>query len=421
MNMGYDFKRYSILYVDDEEKSLKYFKKAYESEFTIMTTQSGAEALRIIDQEGDKIGVVISDQRMPGQTGVDLLGNVRRIRPNIVRMLTTAYSDLDSAIEAVNSGAIFKYIVKPWDIRELRGYLCRSMEFFLLQEERNNLLREKMSVLQRITISDRIRSLAVLATGLSCHIRNPMTALKAFLDLAPAKLLEELPDSTVQLKDPEFWGEFWSVAQREGERILDIIESVAEAVVEPGRNFDGTYGVEDLVRKSMEHIQEQLPEKNGSINVEISSGLPPVKADGAKIRSLFNILLSKLVELTPSGNNMFVQARNIVSVWGTPGVKIMMREDGPDWSEEKVSALFTAFTLTPESPHNLGIDLLPAFFICHHHGGDILIHRKSPEGPGFEICLPFDPEKINRPPIEKDYMKKLMNHSDLWDGLGGGF
>jgi len=99
-------------------------------------------------------------------------------------MLTTAYSDLDSAIDAVNSGAIFKYVVKPWDLRELRGCLLRGMEFFLLQQERDTLLREKMSVLQRLVVTDRVRSLAILAAGLAALAMIP-TAVYVFKDDQP--------------------------------------------------------------------------------------------------------------------------------------------------------------------------------------------------------------------------------------------
>jgi two-component system probable response regulator PhcQ len=421
MARGYDEKRYAVLYVDDEDKSLKYFKKAFEDEFNIMTAQNGPEAIRILEQKGDIIGVVISDQRMPGQTGVDLLTNVRRLRPNIIRILTTAYSDLESAIEAVNDGAIFKYIVKPWDIRELRGYLHSSMEFFLLQEERNHLLREKMSILQRIMVSDRIRSLAVLSMGLSHQIRNPMTALKAFLDLAPAKLLEELPDATTQLKDPEFWGEFWATAQHDGERILAIIDQVAEAIVEPCQDFDGNYSLTALLRESTEYVQKKFEEKNCPISVMALPDLPLLKANEDMLKRLLSILLSKVVEYTPSGKIVRLEVSDVISVWGTPGLKISMNGEGPDWSEEKISALFSTFSIVQGEADNVGLDLLPAFFICHHHGGDIRIYRNTPEGPGFEIYLPFDPEKTNRPPIEKDYMTKLMSQSELWEGLGGGY
>src|SRR5436190_22712507 len=128
MASAYDYQKYAVLYVDDEVQSLKYFEKAYSKEFRVLTAASVDDALDLLRLDGDHIGVIITDQRMPGRTGTDLLSQVRQTHPRIVRMLTTAYSDIDSAIEAVNSGAIYKYIVKPWVVRELRGTLLRAME-----------------------------------------------------------------------------------------------------------------------------------------------------------------------------------------------------------------------------------------------------------------------------------------------------
>ena len=136
---------------------------------------------------------------MPNQVGTELLGRVRRAHPQIVRILTTAYADLEATIEAVNSGAIFKYVVKPWDIRELRVTLLRAMEYFMLRRERDLLLREKLSTLEQLLIADRVRSLAILAQGLSSQIRNTMTALLAYVSLAKEQLQFRFPKQAIVL------------------------------------------------------------------------------------------------------------------------------------------------------------------------------------------------------------------------------
>jgi two-component system probable response regulator PhcQ len=104
-----------------------------------------------------------------------------------LRLLVTAYADMDAAIAAVNSGAIYKYVTKPWDPPQLELTLRQGLEFFMVQTERDQLLREKMSVLRNMMIADRIVSLGLLAAGLSHHIRNSLVAVKTFLDLAPGK------------------------------------------------------------------------------------------------------------------------------------------------------------------------------------------------------------------------------------------
>jgi two-component system probable response regulator PhcQ len=416
----YDYKKYAILFVDDEEKALKYFQKAFQDDFRILTALNVQEAEHIIGHEDGQIGIVITDQRMPGQTGVDLLGRVRRLKPNIVRMLTTAYTDLDSAIESVNSGAIFKYIVKPWDLRDLRGCLMRGMEFFIVQEERDSLLREKISMLERLIVMDRVRSLAVLVAGLGHHIRNPMTALKTFLDLIPKKLSDEISPSG-GLKNPEFWDDFWTLAERESEHILQIIDSVGEAVVQPSSYFSGPYALKELIGQGMAWARDKTKTHGGSILVDIAPDLPHFLADEKMLQRFFLNLIKGMFTINPFGVNITLRAHDTTSVWGTEGGTIWITDEGPAWTETQVESLFMPFSVTVGNLQDTGLDLLSAFFIIHHHSGDIKVHTSSPTGPGFEILLPFDPNDAKHPSMEEDYLKKIITHSETWDELRGTF
>ena len=101
METIYDYKRYAILYVDDEDKSLKYFALAFADRFRILTAPNAAEGFALLQQHKDEIAVLMTDQRMPGEKGVQLLERSRHLNPRIIRILATAYSDLEAAIQAV--------------------------------------------------------------------------------------------------------------------------------------------------------------------------------------------------------------------------------------------------------------------------------------------------------------------------------
>ena len=186
-----DYKKFAILYVDDEEMSLKYFVRAFEHKFRILTAANAQEGLQILEAHRDEIGLLMSDQRMPGEKGVWLLEKSRQLQPRIIRILATAYADMDAAIAAVNTGAIYKYVTKPWDPPQLENTLARGLEFFMVQRERDDLLKEKISVLHNMMMADRVLSLGLLAAGMSHHIRNSLVAVKTFLDLAPEQLRRE--------------------------------------------------------------------------------------------------------------------------------------------------------------------------------------------------------------------------------------
>src|SRR5438034_4422530 len=228
----YDYKKYVVLYVDDEEKSLKYFTRAFEDQFKILTAANAQDGFKLLEDHKDEIGLLMTDQRMPGEKGVWLLEQARQLRPRIIRILATAYSDMEAAIAAVNTGAIYKYVSKPWDPPQLEATLKRGLEFFLVQRERDQLLKEKMSVLHNMMIADRIVSLGLLAAGLSHHIRNALVAVKTFLDLAPAKLEEENLD-VEGLRNPDFWKEYYSNVQFQIERINNMLKDLWTASEKP--------------------------------------------------------------------------------------------------------------------------------------------------------------------------------------------
>ena len=135
-----DYHDCTILYIDDEEKSLVNFSRVFRNKFNILSAASASEGYRLLEEHRDEIALLMTDQRMPGEKGVDFLKRARQLQPKAVRILTTAYTDFDVAIEAVNSGAISKLITKPWDIPRLEMILREACDFFTAQRENDVLL-----------------------------------------------------------------------------------------------------------------------------------------------------------------------------------------------------------------------------------------------------------------------------------------
>lgn len=185
LNNGLQSPACEILYVDDEEKALKYFRMAFAAQYTIHTASSAKEGLEILRRPDSRIGIVISDQRMPETQGAEFLGQVREEFPHAIRILTTAYSDLESAIQAVNRGHIYQYVVKPWEPRDLGMVLQRASDYHHVLSERNQLLALKMNTLQRILCGDRLLWLLLHPAGadLAPAWRS---ALRAYLQALPA-------------------------------------------------------------------------------------------------------------------------------------------------------------------------------------------------------------------------------------------
>src|SRR5690242_13346019 len=135
--MTLDVKRYPILVVDDEQDNLDAFRFNFRKTFDILTATSGPEALGILAEKD--VAVVVTDQRMPKMTGVELLREVRAKTPETVGIILTAFTDVDVLVEAINLGQVYRYITKPWDAKEVRGVLQYAIERYYLTQENKRL------------------------------------------------------------------------------------------------------------------------------------------------------------------------------------------------------------------------------------------------------------------------------------------
>ena len=107
-----------VLYLDDEIENLNAFKAAFRRDFEIHTAISADEGYEVL--KNHRIEVVLSDQRMPGITGVDFFESISEQYPNPMRILLTGYSDINAIIDAVNRGHIYRYVSKPWHEHDLK-------------------------------------------------------------------------------------------------------------------------------------------------------------------------------------------------------------------------------------------------------------------------------------------------------------
>jgi two-component system, NtrC family, response regulator AtoC len=137
MSQDLDLGKYPVLVVDDESDNLDAFRFNFGRSFRLLLAGSGEEALALA-REHD-VAAIITDQRMPKMTGLDLLKAAREIRPEAVGVIVTAFTDVDVLIDAINLGRIYRYVTKPWDSKEVRGVLTHAVERFALGRENRRL------------------------------------------------------------------------------------------------------------------------------------------------------------------------------------------------------------------------------------------------------------------------------------------
>lgn len=129
-----------VLYIDDEVNNLNSFKAAFRRDFEIFTASSAKEGRKILDSQ--EIGVIITDQRMPGMTGIEFLESILPVYPDTIRILLTGFSDINAVMDAINRGQVYKYLVKPWQNDELKMYIENALEIYNLRKENKELARK---------------------------------------------------------------------------------------------------------------------------------------------------------------------------------------------------------------------------------------------------------------------------------------
>lgn len=185
--------KHTVLLVDDEPGIIRSIQRLFKSlDANIITASCGQEALTLL--ENASVSLIISDQRMPGMTGVELLAKSREIHPNAIRILLTGYADIESTMQAINSGAIRYYITKPWEDDLLLSRIKESLELYDMMTDNKKLneithrQNEELRKLNR-TLEERVEN----QTGeiKSQHeelLRSFMETIKAFSTILEMRL-----------------------------------------------------------------------------------------------------------------------------------------------------------------------------------------------------------------------------------------
>lgn len=157
--------RIRILFVDDEERILRSLALQFRREYEVLTESDPHRALQRLKSES--VHVLVSDQRMPGMTGAELLAAAQQIAPQTLRILLTGYSDLDAAVAALNNGGIFRYLTKPWDAQEMAFTLRQAGELALRQAPATAAVLQSpvsaTTALKLLLLDDDPQTLAVVA------------------------------------------------------------------------------------------------------------------------------------------------------------------------------------------------------------------------------------------------------------------
>jgi len=307
-----------VLFVDDDESNLVVCEAACGSDFEVLTASSAEAALACM--RNDEVGVIVADQRMPGTTGVELLERVRLDYPDTVRLLITAYSDVQAAVAAINRGRVRRYLRKPWEPDELRAELTDALDVYSMSR--------KLSALEvRLRETERVYALGVVAASIAHEMRNPMMWVTNSLTFAQKELRRLAEQATAgaikqQLEDIEA-----SLTDtRTGvDRVVDIIRGIEI----PTRSDSGALRPTDfaeVLRLSLRLVSGELM-RCASLELDVTCA-PKVKASPTKLgQVVLNLIVNAMqaISARPRSENVISVRLRVEDAWAV----LEVADNGP--------------------------------------------------------------------------------------------
>jgi response regulator RpfG family c-di-GMP phosphodiesterase len=326
-----------ILFVDDEENILAAFRRQLRKEFNLETANSGQEALDILSTNGP-FAVIVTDYRMPKMDGIQFLKQAQEVCPHAVRIMLTGQADLNTAIEAVNNGNIFRFLTKPCPTEKLVTAVARGLVQYRLVQAEKDLLEKTLKT--SINLMTELLSLAnPLAFSRALRIRRVIREINAQMILSggweyemagtfsqigcisvPTEILRKVNDSQPLTNTEE---RIYASHPSIGYRLLAKIhrlESVAKMVRDQNRAYDGYDKDSNTLRGRKETLGAQI--------LHVAIDYDQLIMAGNEHAEAIKILTSRVNEYNPDILKALSQADVIFDNWNFRMVDTSLLEVG---------------------------------------------------------------------------------------------
>lgn len=381
--------RPTVLVVDDEPELLHSVHDLLRLEYRVLTRETGAEAIEVLDSN-EPINVIISDQRMPGMSGVDVLRHARRVRPEATRLMLTAYADIKAVIDAVNQGSLFRYLSKPWDADELQSVVKQAVEQNALVLERDRLIDELKASNLRLAEADRLKGAFIEVAG--HELNTPVAVI-----LGMAQLWKMTQEQTATPSERHWVDRIFSA----GKRLASTVERMLKLVRSDdlSRPFDfRRIALDSLIREVVGEMSPFLIVRRQLVDLDLDPTLGEAVVDSSKIGDVFANLLINAIKFTPDGGTIRVSG----TADGIDHVRVVVADQGMGIDPTLRPFLFQPFFTGFDTMHHssgefeygkrgigLGLCLVKRF--VELHGGSVDVLSTPGVGSTFVVTLPRHP------------------------------
>jgi signal transduction histidine kinase len=352
-----------ILYVDDEINNLTGFKASFRMNYNIMIAVNATDAMEHLNSHPD-IRVIFCDQRMPGKTGVQFFEEIRSRYPKPIRILLTGFTDIDSVIDSINLGNIFRYVKKPWNDDDILAAINEANKFYIS----NSLLAVKNEELQRA-----YNELDKFSYSVTHDMRGPLLSILGAIEAAQdvddiieiRKMLKLMKDSVRNLDDfIQSIHDYYNLNRGELEiKQIDFKELVDEQT----RIFNFTYLVSDVQFKTTISQREVF------------------RGDELSIKLILNNLLSNAFKYQRKENKEKIVALNILVENGLAIIDV--KDNGVGIAENYLGDIFNMFFRASSQEVGSGFGLYNVKAAITKLNGKITVDSEVNKGTNFKVTI----------------------------------
>ena len=367
-----------IFYVDDQPTNLTVFQAAMPDEWSVHVFEDPLHAEQAMDQE--KPWIVVSDQRMPQLSGVDLLEKTKQQLPDTLRIITTGYSEEDLVIEAVRRAQIFDYIRKPWDAEELVLILERAIKHYQMERDLKAAQQAAENALIKQYAAEEVaRKKNEFLANMSHELKTPLNAILGFTEM----VLERVRDDKEASRDLQIVKNAANHLDDMICNILDIANDETDRVIIKKTPSN----IHQLLNKACEVCLPQALKNNNKLNTTITTG-DYVMLDPIRVKQVLINLINNACKFTHNGTIEIVVKENDEA----QGISIIVSDNGIGIEKAHHDRIFEPFTqldMSSTKPFDgVGLGLNISQRLARKMGGDILVESEYGVGSTFTLWLP---------------------------------
>lgn len=352
-----------VLYIDDEDHNLSSFRASLRKDFKVYTAINADEGLKLIQE--NEFHVVIADQRMPAMSGVEFFEQLVKINPAPIRILLTGYSDIASAIDAINKGEVYRYIDKPWNIEQIKNAIFNAADIYFTRRE----LKEKNEKLAKAN-----SEMSKFVYSLSHDLRGPLMSISAVSKLAQTEFQDpdvleyfELIDSaTIKLDDFIHKMMDFYRSTKMGNKIVPI-------------------KFEDILEQQLAEYKSKLTHDGISFALNINQN-EVFYSDEAKVRVILNNIISNAYKFQKEEE---LHKKIDLSIKVHQGIALItITDNGIGIEKDHQKEVFNLFPRASHRNIGAGLGLYMVKESVDQINGQIQLESQINEGTVVEISIP---------------------------------